>query len=292
MSTTPKEKTRKMSKPKVTVVGGAGGIGQPLSLLLKMSPLVGEVAVMDVVGAPGVAADLSHIDTPAVVSSNQGADDGKEALKNADIVVCVAGLAQKPGMTRDDLFSFNARIVQSIAEQCAQVCPRSMICVVTNPVNAAVPIFSEVLQKAGCYDAKKVFGINTLDAVRSRTFVAELKGLALEEVTVPVVGGHSGHSILPLLSQTKPAVTFTQEEVERMTFKIQDAANVIINIKDGSGSATLSTAYSAYYFVTRLIEAMKGKLNVVESSYVRSEELPDLSYLATPLLLGVIYCLV
>lgn len=275
-------------KPKVAVAGAAGGIGQPLSMLLKLSPLVGELGVVDVVGTEGMAADLSHINTPgAVIGHAKEASDPPEPFRDADILIVVAGRAQKPGMTRDDLFKFNARIVQGIAKHAAELCPNAMICIVTNPVNSVVPIFSEILKAAGCYDPRRVFGINTLDSVRSRTFVSELKGLNVEDVTVYSVGGHSGHTILPLLSQTTPAVTFTQDEVEALTFKIQNAANVVIDLKAGSGSSTLSIAYATYHFVSRLIEAMNGKEDVIETAYVKSDVIPDVPYLATPLQLGV-----
>jgi malate dehydrogenase len=276
-------------KPKVVVAGAAGGIGQPLSMLLKLSPLVGDIGVVDVVGTEGMAADLSHINISGAVIGNAPVTDKSEVpapFRDADILIVLAGRAQKPGMTRDDLFKFNAYIVENIAKDAATLCPNAMFCIVTNPVNSMVPVFSEVLKKNGCYDPKRVFGINTLDCVRSRTFVAELKGLNVEDVTVYTVGGHSGPTILPLLSQTTPTVSFTQEEVEALTFKIQDAANVVIDLKAGKGSSTLSIAYATYHFVTRLIEAMNGKEEVVETAYVKSDVIPDVSYLATPVLLG------
>ena len=277
-------------KPKVVVAGAAGGIGQPLAMLLKLSPLVGDLGVVDVVGTEGMAADLSHINTPGSVTGHAAVKDSTEPpepYRDADILIVLAGRAQKPGMTRDDLFQFNARIIEGIARDTVKLCPNAMICIVTNPVNSVVPIFSEVLKKAGCYDPKRVFGINTLDCVRSRTFVAELKGLNVEDVTVYSVGGHSGPTILPLLSQTAPAVTFTQDEVEALTFKIQNAANVVIDLKAGTGSSTLSIAYATYHFVSRLIEAMDGKEGVVETAYVKSDVIPEVPYLATPLQLGV-----
>lgn len=274
-------------KPKVVVVGAAGGIGQPLSMLLKLSPLVGDLGVVDVVGTEGMAADISHINKPGAVFGHPPTKDTPEPMRDADILVVLAGRAQRPGESRDDLFKFNARIVESIAKQAAEVCPRAMVCIVSNPVNSMVPVFSEVLKSRGCYDQRRVFGINTLDCVRSRTFVAELKGLDVEEVTVRCVGGHSGPTILPLLSQTKPATSFAEKEVEELTFKIQDAANVVINLKAGKGSSTLSIAYATYHFVSRLIEAMNGSKDVVETAYVKSDVIPELSYLATPLLLGV-----
>ena len=275
-------------KPRVAVVGAAGGIGQPLSVLLKLCPLVGDLGLVDVVGTVGIAADLSHINTSGAVSGHEEASATPEPMRDADILVVLAGRAQKPGMTRDDLFKFNARIIETIANQTADLCPNAMICIVSNPVNSLVPVFSEVLKKRGCYDPRRVFGINTLDGVRSRTFVAELKGLKPEEVTVYSVGGHSGHTILPLLSQTQPQVSLTSEEIEALTLKIQDAANVVIKLK---GSSTLSIAYATYHFVSRLIEAMNGKEGVVETAYVRSDKVPDLTYLATPLQLGVCLCI-
>lgn len=102
---------------KVAVLGAAGGIGQPLSLLLKLSPQVTELSCYDIVGTPGVAADLSHIPTAASVTGSLPAagawpprhDEGIEAaLKDASVVVIPAGVPRKPGMTRDDLFNTNA----------------------------------------------------------------------------------------------------------------------------------------------------------------------------------------
>jgi malate dehydrogenase len=109
--------TTAMGKNKVAVLGAAGGIGQPLSLLLKLSPNVSELACFDIVGTPGVAADLSHIPTASSVTGNLPSpgswppthNKGLEAtLTGADVVVIPAGVPRKPGMTRDDLFNTNA----------------------------------------------------------------------------------------------------------------------------------------------------------------------------------------
>jgi malate dehydrogenase len=102
---------------KVAVLGAAGGIGQPLSLLLKLSPEVSELSCYDIVGTPGVAADLSHIPTNSHVTGSLpspgawppvGNGGLKEALDGASVVVIPAGVPRKPGMTRDDLFNTNA----------------------------------------------------------------------------------------------------------------------------------------------------------------------------------------
>ena len=88
---------------KVAVLGAAGGIGQPMSLLLKSDPLVTSLSLYDVRGAPGVAADISHVNTASTVKGFEKDDIG-QALKGAEVVVIPAGVPRKPGMTRDDLF--------------------------------------------------------------------------------------------------------------------------------------------------------------------------------------------
>ena len=100
---------------KVCVLGAAGGIGQPLSLLLKLQlPAGSELSLYDVAPfTPGVAVDLSHIPTDVAVSGFVG-DDVEAAMKDADIVVIPAGVPRKPGMTRDDLFNMNAGIVKKL----------------------------------------------------------------------------------------------------------------------------------------------------------------------------------
>jgi len=101
------------TKARVAVIGAAGGIGQPLSLLLKASPLIHELALYDMVNVPGVAADLSHINTTGVVKG-YGKDDIAAALKGCTAVIIPAGVPRKPNMTRDDLFNTNASIVASL----------------------------------------------------------------------------------------------------------------------------------------------------------------------------------
>merc|ERR1712114_79663 len=190
----------------VAVMGAAGGIGQPLSMLLKLNPAVSKLALYDIVHTPGVAADLSHIETKARVAGYVGADQLEASLEGAEIVVIPAGVPRKPGMTRDDLFNTNASIVATIAAASAKVCPKAMIAIISNPVNSTVPIATEMFKKAGTLDPKKVFGVTTLDVVRSNAFIGTMKNIDPEKVNCPVVGGHAGVTIMPLISQCTPAV--------------------------------------------------------------------------------------
>ncbi|KAL2918329.1 Malate dehydrogenase, cytoplasmic [Polyrhizophydium stewartii] len=257
-----------MHGKKVAVLGAAGGIGQPLSLLLKLNPLVSELSLYDIVNTPGVAADLSHINTPAKVTGHKGAESLGEALTGSDVIVIPAGVPRKPGMTRDDLFNTNANIVKTLAEGAAKYAPKAHLLIISNPVNSTVPIVAEVLKKHGVFDPARLFGVTSLDVVRASTFVAAIKGKNPEDVHVHVVGGHSGVTILPLLSQT--GIKFTQDEIEKLTHRIQYGGDEVVKAKDGTGSATLSMAQAGARFTNSLLKALEGQKGIVEPTFVFS----------------------
>ncbi|MGF1904912.1 malate dehydrogenase [Aliivibrio logei] len=270
---------------KVAVIGAAGGIGQALALLLKNRlPAGSDLALYDIAPVtPGVAADLSHIPTPVSIKGYCG-EDPTPALEGADVVLISAGVARKPGMDRSDLFNINAGIVKSLAEKIAVTCPKACIGIITNPVNTTVAIAAEVLKKAGVYDKNKLFGVTTLDVIRSETFVAELKGKNPGEIRVPVIGGHSGVTILPLLSQVE-GVEFTAEEVAALTPRIQNAGTEVVEAKAGGGSATLSMGQAACRFGLSLVKALSGEKGVVECAYVEGNG-EHARFFAQPILLG------
>ncbi|KAF9092241.1 hypothetical protein BGX23_004467 [Mortierella sp. AD031] len=225
---------------KVVVCGAAGGIGQPLSMLLKQSDLITHLALYDVVNAPGVAADLSHINTRSTVTGH-GKEAMDEALQGAHTVVIPAGVPRKPGMTRDDLFKINAGIIRQLSEGIARNCPGAFVLVISNPVNSTVPIICEVLKQHGAFDPKRVFGISTLDVVRSSRFVYELDNSIDPRTTrVTVVGGHSGVTIVPVLSQI-PGQKFTKAQLDLLTHRIQYGGDEVVKAKDGKTGLVEST---------------------------------------------------
>ena len=121
-------------------------------------------------------------------------------------------------MTRDDLFKINAGIVQGLVQGIADHCPSAYILVISNPVNSTVPIAAEVLTKAGKFNPKKLFGVTTLDVVRAETFVQDITGAKdPAETVIPVIGGHSGETIVPLFSQAKPKVDIPGDKLEELT---------------------------------------------------------------------------
>ena len=269
---------------KVAVLGAAGSIGQALSLLLKIQlPAGSELALYDVAPVvPGVAVDLSHIPTGVKVKGF-GKDDLADALTGSDIVLIPAGVPRTPGMDRSDLFNINAGIVKNLVNAIADHCPLANICIITNPVNTTVAIAAAALKAKGVYNKNKLFGVTTLDVIRSETFVGELKGLNPTDIHVPVIGGHSGTTILPLLSQVE-GVTFTDEEVVSLTTRIQNAGTEVVEAKAGGGSASLSMGQAAARFCLALVHAIQGE-DVVQYTYVETNS-DDAVFFSHPVRLG------
>ncbi|KAM3185555.1 hypothetical protein ACTXT7_006114 [Hymenolepis weldensis] len=210
-----------------------GGIGQPLALLMKKSLFVTELSLYDITNVAGVAADLSHIETRPKVIGYTGPENLKAALDGVKMVLIAAGVPRKPGMTRDDLFDSNASIVADLSRACGKYCPEAMVCVITNPINSTVPIAAEILKKEEAYNPKRLFGVTTLDVIRANTFIAHEKGLDICKVSCPVVGGHSGNTMVPIFSQCNPIVVFPHKTSEELVARIRNAGTDVVNAKAG-----------------------------------------------------------
>jgi malate dehydrogenase len=243
-----------------------------------------ELALYDLAPVtPGVAVDLSHIPTDVSVHGYAGADPSP-ALQGADIVIIPAGVARKPGMDRSDLFKFNAGVIKNLVQHCARECPNALLAIITNPVNSIIPIAAEVLRQAGVYDRRKLFGVTTLDVIRAETFVANAMKCKRGSLTVPVIGGHSGTTILPLFSQVV-GQHFTHEQLDEMTRHVQNAGTDVVNAKAGAGSATLAMAQAGLRFCLSLVHARQGEPGVVEYAYVEGDS-PHARFFAQAVRIG------
>lgn len=276
----------------VAVIGAAGGIGQPLSLLLKMQlPFGSTLSLYDVAGAEGVAADISHVDSHVKVRWANGKlptipndPELKRIAEGVDVFVIVAGVPRKPGMTRDDLFKVNAGIVLDIVKTVAPVAPKACFCIVTNPVNSTVPIAAQVLKKLGVYDKNKLFGVSTLDVLRATQFINEERA-PFGVSSVPVVGGHSDVTIVPVLSQL-PGPELKPDVAARLSKRIQEAGTEVVKAKAGKGSATLSMAAAGARFALWVVQGLTGAANPVVYSYVDTDGTQSSPFFAIPVVLG------
>ena len=250
---------------KVTVVGGASEIGQTLCLLLRSEPTVSKLVVHDNRGhTPGVVMDLSHVPSETRIQGYTGEDTLATALKNADIVIGTGGVMRKPGITEHLWLSENIKFVKTLAMQVATMEPMPFVGIVTEPINSIIPIVAEVLKNHGDYDSKKLFGITGLDTLRAQTLFASQNKFNPKHCWVPVIGGRSQKTVIPLLSHSQPVSIFDAKMTQEFTLKFRQFDDELLTAKRGV-SPTLSVAYSALLFTRSVLEALGGRQTKVNA---------------------------
>jgi hypothetical protein len=158
----------------------------------------------------------------------------------------------------------------------------------TRRSSATSPLPS-TLEKQGVFDPKRVFGVTTLDVVRAARFVAGATGADPAETPITVVGGHSGPTIVPLLSQNAKGASLTGESYKALVHRIQYGGDEVVKAKDGAGSATLSMAYAGAKFTNSLLRGLNGEKGVVTPTFVKSPLFADqgIDYFSSNVELGV-----
>ena len=230
---------------KITVVG-AGNVGATAAQRLAEKNLARTVVMVDVAeGIPqGKALDqwqsgpIEGYDTRVVGSNDY------EAAAGSEIFVVTAGIARKPGMSRDDLVKTNAGIVQSVSKEIARVAPKSIIIVVSNPLD----VMCYVAMKASGFPRERVLGMaGVLDTARYRTFLAEAMQVSVEDIQAMVLGGH-GDTMVPLIScTTVSGMPVTQllakDKLDAIVTRTRNGgAEIVAHLKTGSAYYAPSAA--------------------------------------------------
>lgn len=283
-STAPPKKPKTPAQGfKVCVCACTGGIGNPLSMLLALEPLVAELALYDLdtatMPASGVAADLGHFERRCKVKSyvlakRQPMEELEECFRGCHLVMVPVGAPRSANQERVELLKINAAIVKDIVEACAKFCPEAVVALIVNPMNSIVPAMARLYEIRGCVPTK-IIGVTSLDAVRANKFVHEATGVPVESIEVPVVGGHAGRTIVPLFSQDAAAAHLSLEDVRQLEARVQNAGREVVYAKNGKGSATLSMAYAAARLGRAVLQGLAGQPQD-ECAYVKSSvcELP------------------
>jgi len=184
---------------KITVVG-AGNVGATAAQRIAEKELARTVVMVDVAeGIPqGKGLDQWESAPIELFDSRVIGSNGYDESAGSDIVVITAGIARKPGMSRDDLLNTNAGIVKSVAEQVAKTSPNAIIIVVSNPLD----VMCYVAMKASGFPRERVIGMaGVLDTARYRSFLAEALDISVRDIQAMVLGGH-GDTMVPLISYT------------------------------------------------------------------------------------------
>ncbi len=249
-----------MARPKIALIGG-GNIGGVLAEQIAYREL-GDVLIFDVVeGMPqGKALDIAE-GAPLAGSdvSIAGTNDYKD-LAGSDLVIITAGLARKPGMSRDDLLKTNLEIMKSVAKGVRDNAPDATVIVISNPLDAMVYTFKEI----SGFPKNRVVGMaGVLDSTRFRSFVAWELGVSVEDVSALVLGGH-GDTMVPLVRYcTVAGVPVSQflssNQIEAIVQRTKGAGGEVVGLLK-TGSAFVSPALSAIEMAESILHDKKRVL--------------------------------
>ena len=233
-----------IKKHKIALIG-AGNIGGTLAHLAMLKNL-GDIVLLDVNGgvASGKALDLAQL---GVIESCDSAITGGSdysLIANADVAIVTAGIARKPGMSRDDLLNTNTAIIKTVGENIAKYCPNAFVIVITNPLDAMV----YALQKTSKLPTHKVVGMaGVLDSARMSLFLAQELNVSVKNIQTCVFGGH-GDTMVPLIRYCSVAGVPLPEVIKANLISEQKVAEIIQRTRDGGAEIVkLLGTGSAFY---------------------------------------------
>ena len=273
-----------MARPRISVIG-AGNVGASVAQYAVEREL-GDVVLMDVIeGIPqGKALDLAQAGPVHGYDSSLVGSNGYDETADSDVVVITAGLARKPGMTRDDLLFKNAEIVGSVVEQVVKRSKNAILILVTNPLDAMVQL---AWKKSG-FPAERVIGMaGVLDSARFRAFIARELDVSVENVTAFVLGGH-GDAMVPLPRySTVAGIPITDllpaDRIQALVTRTANGGAEIVALLK-SGSAYYAPAASAVEMVEAILKDKKKILPC--AAYLEGEYGINGLYVGVPCKLG------
>jgi len=273
-----------MSRKKIALIG-AGQIGGTMALIAAQKEL-GDVVTVDITeGVPqGKSLDITHGSTVMPTSVELAGSNQYEIIKDADVVIVTAGLPRKPGMSRDDLLEVNCGIIKNVGENIKEFAPEAFVIVVTNPLDAMV----YTMQKITGFPSHKVCGMaGVLDSSRFSSLIAVELGVAAEDVTALVMGGH-GDTMVPLIRYaTVGGVPVTQllsmDKLEQIAARTAKSGGEIVGLLK-TGSAYYSPALSAIKMAEAYLKDKKSVLTC--AALLNGEYGIDGLYAGVPVVMG------
>ena len=274
-----------MSANKITVVG-AGHVGATCAQRLAERELAREVVLIDIVEGIPQGKGLDQWESAPIEGFDShvtGAND-YEAAADSDIFIVTAGIARKPGMSRDDLLKTNAGIVESVSKEITRVAPDSIVIMVSNPLD----VMAYVAMQTTGFPRKRVIGMaGVLDTARYRSFIALELGVSVEDIQALVLGGH-GDTMVPLVSYTTiSGIPLTQfigpERIEALLERTRKGgAEIVGHLKAGSAYYAPSAA------AVQMAEAIvKDKRRILPcAAYLEGEYGHEGIFLGVPCQLG------
>ena len=274
-----------MSVKKITVVGG-GHVGATCSQLLAMKELAGEVVLVDILEGVPVGKGLDQWESAPIdrFDSRVAGTNSYDDAADSDIFIVTAGVARKPGMSRDDLLKTNAGIVKSVSEEIKRVAPSSIVIMVSNPLD----VMAQVALETTGFPRERVIGMaGVLDSARYRSFIALELDVSVEDIQALVLGGH-GDTMVPLASYASVSgipltQLLAQDRIDALVQRTRKGGGEIVGYLK-TGSAYYAPAAAAVQMAEAIV---KDKRRILPcAAWLQGEYgMKDL-FLGVPCLLG------
>lgn len=244
----------------ISVVGAASDIGSNVALLLKLNSKVTRLHLYDEnEKVTGLGMELAHVPGGAAISTFSDTRNLGRSLKGSQIILMTTRTARRPGRTREEMMADNALAVQSLCRTMVENNPNAFLAISTNPINSIIPFASALLCKYKCYNPCKVLGITHIDTARSRSLVGVNLQVNPRLLSLPVIGGHSDETIIPLFSNINPSCHSVNPcHADTLTRLVRKAGTEVIIQKQGSNAAILAEAWSIHEFINGLVDAVCG----------------------------------
>lgn len=273
-----------MKRYKVSVIG-AGQVGGIVAFMTAIKELADVVLVDIVEGMPqGKALDISQTANILGFDSKVFGTNNYAEIKDSDIVVITAGVARKPGMSREDLLKINAGIVKKAAENIKQYAPNSFIIAVTNPLD----IMAYLVYKTTGFDRKKVMGMaGILDSARFAAFISEAADVSIKDIFPMVLGSH-GDSMVPAVQYTTisgvpVSETIEKDVLDKLVQRTSNGGAEIVSLLK-TGSAYFAPGCSAAAMIESILKDKKRILPC--SVYLKGEYSLSDVFIGVPVKLG------
>lgn len=275
-----------IKRKKITVVG-AGFTGATTALMLAQKEL-GDVVLVDIPQlenpTKGKALDMMEASPVQGFDSQIKGTSDYEDTASSDVVIITAGIARKPGMSRDDLVNTNAGIVKSVCEQVKQYSPEAIVIILSNPVDAMTYV---AYQSLGFPKNRVIGQSGVLDTARYCTFIAEELNVSVEDVRGFVLGGH-GDDMVPLVRYSSvggiPIDTLiSKERIQEIVQRTRVGGGEIVNLL-GNGSAYYAPAASLVQMTEAVLKDKKRILPII--AYLEGEYGYNDLFMGVPAILG------
>lgn len=256
-----------MRNLQASVIGAGGEVGSNLSLLLKQNNKLHRLQLYDDdEKILGTAMELGLMPGGPEVTAHAGSNNLHAAVRGADLIVMVHRVPRKPGYTREQMLAANAPAVHKVCRAMVDENPTAFLAIASIPLNSLVPFASALLYKYGVYNPFKIFGVTHLDVARARTYAANALNVSTRNLSLPVIGGHSDETIIPLFSNISPAdYCIDPCQANTLTRLLRKSGTEIVFQKQGNEAAVLGVAWSIYEFCDLIFDAICGSQVVVNS---------------------------